>query len=85
MTDVKGLAERPKEHDQEYIDQQMGLDDEGLCGCGKTSWEMCDCGDFFLTWQCGMLADGTCTLAGSEDCDWECPRSRALSPTEAAE
>jgi hypothetical protein len=23
--------------------------------------------------DCGMLADGTCMLAGSEDCDWECP------------
>lgn len=28
----------------------------------------------FLDFECGMLADGTCMLAGSEDCDWECPR-----------
>ena len=23
--------------------------------------------------DCGMLADGTCMKAGSEECDWECP------------
>jgi len=22
---------------------------------------------------CGMMPDGTCMLAGTEDCDWECP------------
>ena len=22
--------------------------------------------------NCGMLRDGTCLLAGSEECDWEC-------------
>ena len=30
----------------------------------------------FLDFVCGMLADGTCMLAGSEDCGWECPRGR---------
>ena len=25
--------------------------------------------------NCGMLADGTCMKAGSEECDWECPFS----------
>lgn len=23
--------------------------------------------------QCGKLADGTCMLAGTEFCDWDCP------------
>lgn len=23
--------------------------------------------------DCGMMPDGTCLLAGTEDCDWECP------------
>ena len=23
--------------------------------------------------DCGMLPDGTCMKAGSEECDWECP------------
>lgn len=30
----------------------------------------------FLEFVCGMGPDGQCSLAGSEDCDWECPRSR---------
>jgi hypothetical protein len=25
--------------------------------------------------NCGMLPDGTCVKAGSEECDWECPFS----------
>lgn len=24
--------------------------------------------------DCGMMPDGTCMLAGTEECDWECPR-----------
>ena len=23
--------------------------------------------------DCGMMPDGTCTKAGSEECDWDCP------------
>lgn len=26
--------------------------------------------------ECGMMADGCCTLAGTEFCDWDCPRNR---------
>lgn len=29
--------------------------------------------DYF---DCGMMPDGTCLLAGTEECDWECHRSR---------
>ena len=25
--------------------------------------------------DCGLMADGQCMKAGSEDCDWECPYS----------
>lgn len=25
--------------------------------------------------ECGMTSDGSCTMAGSEYCDWECPFS----------
>jgi hypothetical protein len=32
--------------------------------------------DDFLAHECGMMANGQCTKAGSEECDWECPRSR---------
>ncbi len=27
--------------------------------------------------DCGMMPDGQCTQAGTEWCDWGCPRSRA--------
>ncbi len=30
----------------------------------------------FLEWHCGMMANGHCSMAGSEDCDWDCPRTR---------
>lgn len=30
----------------------------------------------FLDFVCGMMPNGQCSLAGSEDCDWECPRNR---------
>ena len=26
--------------------------------------------------DCGMMSDGQCLKAGSEECDWECPRGR---------
>ena len=62
---------------QEWIDAQVLSDDEGMCACGKETWEMCDCGDFFLNWVCGFNPEtGQCSMAGSEDCDWECPRAR---------
>jgi hypothetical protein len=32
----------------------------------------------FLDFDCRMMADGQCPLAGTEECDWECPRSRGL-------
>lgn len=30
----------------------------------------------FLDMVCGMRPDGHCSLAGSETCDWECPRNK---------
>jgi hypothetical protein len=32
--------------------------------------------DEFLDFVCGMMRDGQCSKAGSEECDWECPRHR---------
>jgi hypothetical protein len=26
--------------------------------------------------ECGMLPNGLCTLAGTEHCDWDCPRNK---------
>jgi len=28
-----------------------------------------------LEFDCGMMPDGTCQLAGTEECDWDCPYS----------
>lgn len=25
--------------------------------------------------ECGLMPDGTCMLAGTEFCDWDCPHS----------
>lgn len=56
------------------MDNQL-VENDGLCSCGKGPWEMCDCGEFFLSWICQYdPSTGQCGLAGSEDCDWECPR-----------
>lgn len=39
----------------------------------------------FLEFDCGMMPDGFCMLAGTEECDWECPRTRSLfTPTDGA-
>jgi hypothetical protein len=35
-----------------------------------------DADEEFLMYDCGMTADGYCTKAGSEECDWVCPRGR---------
>lgn len=41
--------------------------------------ETCEiCGDNLqacLCDECGMMPDGQCTLAGTEFCDWDCPRN----------
>jgi len=47
------------------------------CGC-----EPCQCEldeyeeerDALALMDCGMMHNGLCTKAGSEECDWECPR-----------
>jgi hypothetical protein len=26
--------------------------------------------------DCGMMPNGQCSKAGSEECDWDCPRNR---------
>jgi hypothetical protein len=32
--------------------------------------------------ECGKQHDGTCLMAGTEECDWECPFSRGASAPE---
>lgn len=40
-------------------------DDEGYDPDEDDGWD-----------ECGMTSDGFCTLAGSEWCDWDCPRNK---------
>lgn len=32
--------------------------------------------EMFLEYECGWMPGGGCMLAGTEQCDWECPRGR---------
>lgn len=65
---------------QDIADVDLGeaADEEGLCACGKYNWAECGCGAFFEEWICGMEMDGQCSMAGSEECDFECPVMRDL-------
>lgn len=47
-------------------------DSEGFCKICGDIWDQCE--HFFENWICGMMPDGSCSLAGTEECDWECPR-----------
>ncbi len=50
----------------------MCLDDEDTCEyCGA---ELGTCGCEYV--DCGMGPDGQCSKAGSEECDWDCGRTR---------
>lgn len=60
------MADDPKEPAREYIDDHM-FDDED---------DFIDIEDDFE--ECGMMADGQCMLAGTEFCDWDCPRDRPV-------
>lgn len=48
-----------------------------LCTACETAAKLWDeCGDdgFDEFDDCGMMPNGQCTKAGSEECDWECGR-----------
>ncbi|MDT7835014.1 hypothetical protein [Aquabacterium sp. OR-4] len=52
-------------------------DDDGCCfDCGQP-WDLCECheGAECGRWRNGVLSD-SCSKAGSEECDFECPFSR---------
>lgn len=44
-----------------YFDDEAGFDDDGFDE---------DDDEYY---DCGMMPDGLCMKAGSEECDWECP------------
>ena len=50
---------------------------QGLCrGCFTESMEPDDDEAFDEFDDCGMMPNGYCLKAGSEECDWECGRLR---------
>jgi ribosomal protein L37E len=49
--------------DAEKLADYMGFDQDNDPEDDPEDW-----------FDCGMLADGTCMKAGSEECDWDCPR-----------
>jgi hypothetical protein len=59
------------DHDDGRYDDDLPNDE--VCDCCGEPWDQCR--NFFENWICGMMADGTCSLAGTEECDWECPRN----------
>jgi hypothetical protein len=63
-----------REWTQAEIDAEMLGHDDGMCSDCDEPIEQCGC--TFLAFQCGMMANGQCTKAGSEECDWDCPRNR---------
>lgn len=58
----------PRELTQDEIDEDMFPDDDN-------EYDL-DIEDDFD--ECGMMPNGQCTMAGSEWCDWDCPRDRPV-------
>ena len=56
-----------------YVDLQTGRIDRDQDDGHPDEWD--DQDDYGFD-ECGMTADGTCMLAGTEHCDWDCPHSR---------
>lgn len=48
----------------------------GQCVSDSDDADDYDPDEEFLDFECGMMRDGQCTKAGSEECDWDCPRNR---------
>lgn len=73
------------------------IEDPDILACGCHCNDRCRCDEYddhdepddyedACLDECGMMADGQCTLAGSEWCDWDCPRGGLTKlATEASE
>jgi hypothetical protein len=53
--------------------------DEGVCPDCDENWNMCECraGEECGRWMNGRLSH-SCSKAGSEECDFECPYRNSL-------
>ncbi len=65
-------SERELAADFDYPPEFYEDDDRQECECGVIGCPECDerARD---NYDCGMMQNGLCTKAGSEDCDWDCP------------
>ncbi len=64
------------------MSQPMGddqFDDDDYCHDCDQSWDECECyvGEDCGRWDNGKLTK-SCSKAGSEECDWECPYRGSL-------
>lgn len=64
---------------QEEIDADVFRDDDGICPNCDEIWDMCECrvGEECGRWINGRLTK-SCSKAGSEECDFECPYRNSL-------
>jgi hypothetical protein len=54
------------------VEAELALEDDDRFGGYEDDYE----DDYDEIDDCGMMPDGQCSLAGTEWCDWECPRNR---------
>lgn len=54
---------------------ELAAEDDDRFG-GYDDFDDAEDEDDYLDEDCGMGADGQCSMAGSEFCDWDCPRDR---------
>lgn len=54
-------------------DQDPRTTDEDYYDDDPRDWDEEDGDDI----DCGLMPDGQCAMAGSEECDWVCPHSRS--------
>lgn len=54
---------------QPYPEWEDGFDDDEPDDFEDEGWD-----------ECGMTPSGQCTLAGTEWCDWDCPRNKPCKP-----
>lgn len=60
-------ASDPHQYEDHYDEADEGPNTCDLC---DLAIEDCTCD------ECGLMADGTCMLAGTEFCDWSCKSRR---------
>lgn len=53
----------PSKDEQDFFDSDFEFEEDQTDLDGEfTDWD-----------DCGMMPDGQCSKAGSEECDWDCP------------